>query len=128
MRLLVESYLLLIWTGMAMRGRPLEDLLEKASAPPGRPSGDRTAGRARRICRSVDLACVFYPRRVFCLERSIATTLLLRRHGIIAELVLGARMLPFKSHAWVEVDGVPVNDKPYMREIYQVFDSPGVRL
>jgi hypothetical protein len=70
----------------------------------------------------MDLACVFYPKSVLCLQRSAATTLLLRRHGIRAELVIGAQMLPFKSHAWVEVEGTVVNDKPYMREIYQVLE------
>jgi hypothetical protein len=34
-------------------------------------------------------------------------------------MVIGAQLLPFKSHAWVEVDGGVVGDKAYMREIYQ---------
>jgi len=46
----------------------------------------------------------------------------LRRHGLRAEMVIGAQMLPFKSHAWVEVGGIVVNDKPYIREIYQVLE------
>jgi hypothetical protein len=37
-------------------------------------------------------------------------------------MVLAAQTLPFKAHAWVEVDEVVVSDKPYMREIYQVLD------
>ena len=124
MRLFVESYCVLIWTAMAMRRHSLQVLLAKVS-PPLRPTaGDQPTSLARRISRALDLACVFYPRRVFCLQRSLAAILLLRRYGIAAELVLGARILPFKSHAWVEVGGVPVNDKPYMREIYQVFDAP----
>jgi hypothetical protein len=28
-------------------------------------------------------------------------------------------MLPFKSHAWVELDGKVINDKPYMLEMYR---------
>jgi len=75
-----------------------------------------------RICRAIDLACVWYPKQVLCLQRSAATTCLLRRHGIAASLVIGARQLPFKAHAWVEADGVVVNDKPYMSEIYQALD------
>jgi Transglutaminase-like superfamily len=127
MRLFVESYLLLISTGRAMRRRSFEELLREMELGRSSKTGSvpGAALRATRIARSIDLACAFYPRRVLCLERSIASTLLLRRHGIAAELVLGARMLPFKSHAWVEVEGIPVNDKPYMREIYMVFDSPG---
>jgi hypothetical protein len=70
----------------------------------------------------MDLACVFYPKPVRCLQRSAATTLLLRRHGVGAELVIGAQLLPFRSHAWVECGGAVVNDKPYMREMYQVLE------
>jgi hypothetical protein len=77
---------------------------------------------AAQINHAVDLACVFYPKRVLCLQRSAATALLLRRHGIHAELVIGAQMMPFKSHAWVEVDGVVANDKPYLHDIYQVLE------
>jgi hypothetical protein len=37
-------------------------------------------------------------------------------------MVIGAQMLPFKSHAWVEIGGSIVNDKPYMLDIYQVLE------
>jgi hypothetical protein len=43
---------------------------------------------------------------------------LLRRHGWNAEIVIGAQLLPFQSHAWVEIEGCVVNDKPYLREIF----------
>jgi hypothetical protein len=36
--------------------------------------------------------------------------------------VLGAQQMPFKSHAWVEVDRRVVNDKPYAPEIYAELD------
>lgn len=74
------------------------------------------------LCRAMDFACVFYFKQVLCLQRSAATTVLLRRYGVPAEMVIGAQLLPFKSHAWVEVEEIPVNDKPYMREIYQVLE------
>jgi hypothetical protein len=59
---------------------------------------------------------------VLCLQRSAATTCLLRSHGVRALLVIGAQRIPFRAHAWVEVDGQVVNDKPYMHEIYAVLD------
>jgi hypothetical protein len=71
------------------------------------------------LCRAIDIACAFYPKRVLCLQRSAATVLLLRRHGIAAELVIGAQILPFRSHAWVEVDKCPVGDKSYVSTLYQ---------
>ncbi len=37
-------------------------------------------------------------------------------------MVIGAQLLPFHSHAWVEVDGQVVNDKPYIAEIFQVLE------
>ena len=75
-----------------------------------------------RLCAAVDLACVFYWKQVLCLQRSAATVCLLKRGGVPAHLVIGAQPLPFRAHAWVEVEGSVVNDKTYMREIYAVLD------
>jgi Transglutaminase-like superfamily len=79
-------------------------------------------GTVERICSAIDIACIWYWKRVLCLERSAATTCLLRRYGIAASMVIGAEQIPFKAHAWVEVEGQVVNDKPYMREMYAVLD------
>jgi hypothetical protein len=74
------------------------------------------------ICRAVDVACICYWKRVLCLQRSAATASLLKKNGVPATLVLGAKQMPFKAHAWVEVESCVVNDKPYMHEIYTVLD------
>jgi prolyl oligopeptidase len=74
------------------------------------------------ICAAVDLACIWYWKEALCLQRSAATTCLLRSRGIEAELVIGTQKLPFKAHAWVEVDGRVVNDKSYTPEMYAVLD------
>lgn len=56
--------------------------------------------------------------RVACLERSLAVTLLgvVRRRRV--EWCIGARLLPYATHAWIEVDGRPVGepatDRPYL--------------
>jgi hypothetical protein len=71
------------------------------------------------LCHAIDLACAFYPKRVLCLQRSAATVLLLRRHGVPAELVIGAQVFPFRSHAWAEVDRSPVGDRPYVSTLYR---------
>lgn len=75
-----------------------------------------------QICYALDMAVIWYWKQVECLQRSAATACLLRRHGIPAEMIIGAQQLPFRAHAWVEVRGQVVNDKPYMREIYTVLD------
>jgi len=75
-----------------------------------------------RICAAVDMACIWYWKEVLCLQRSAATACLLKRYGVPARMVIGAQQMPFRAHAWVEVDGRVVNDKPYTPEIYAVLD------
>lgn len=75
-----------------------------------------------RICRAVDLAALWYPRRVLCLHRSAAVTCLLRRYGVAARMVIGVQQIPFRAHAWVEAEGRVVSDKPYMHEMYAILD------
>ena len=76
-----------------------------------------------KICAAVDMACIWYWKQVLCLQRSAATACLLRGRGVPARMIVGAQQVPFKAHAWVEVEGKVVNDKPYMREMYAVLDQ-----
>jgi hypothetical protein len=88
------------------------------------PIGCRTppADAVPRISSAINVASIWYWKEVLCLQRSAATTCLLRRHGVAARMVIGAQQLPFRSHAWVEVGGSVVNDKPYTPELYVVLD------
>jgi hypothetical protein len=74
---------------------------------------------AQEIAAAVNEACSYYPKTVACLQRSTAITRMLRRRGISAETVVGVQLLPFASHAWVEVGGVVVNDKARVKEAYR---------
>jgi transglutaminase superfamily protein len=82
----------------------------------------RNQNSVAAICEAVDLAAIWYPKEVLCLQRSAAAACLLKRYGHSAQLVIGARRSPFKAHAWVELGGQVVNDKPYVPEIYAVLD------
>lgn len=79
-------------------------------------------GEEARICAAVDMAAIWYWKQILCLQRSVATTRLLRQRGFPAEMIIGTHLMPFKAHAWVEVGGRVVSDKPYMHEIYQPLD------
>jgi hypothetical protein len=85
---------------------------------------DRPAGleMVERVCTAVNYACVWYPKQTFCLQRSFVTTYLLRRNGVPAQMVLGAQKLPFKAHAWVEVEGQAINERSNVQAIYNVWD------
>jgi hypothetical protein len=75
-----------------------------------------------QICQAVAEACVWYPKRAFCLQRSWVTSLLLRRSGISSQIVIAYRPAPVDSHAWVEVEGRVVNDHPQYQKFFLVID------
>jgi hypothetical protein len=88
------------------------------------PVGNQPAASdaVQRICSAVDMASIWYWKEVLCLQRSAATACLLKQCGVLAQMVIGTQQMPFKAHAWVEVDGRVVNDKPYTPEMYSVLD------
>jgi Transglutaminase-like superfamily len=76
----------------------------------------------KRVADAVDIASVFYYKRVMCLHRSFAAVRLMRKSGVKADLIIGSRPLPFLSHAWVEVGNQIVNDKPGYKRKLQVME------
>jgi hypothetical protein len=118
--LVIRAYLEVLRCERHLRNRNFRALHEKVRRCPVR---ERTVMHTGdRICRAVDLACIWYFKDVECLQRSVVTARLLRKHGIHARLVIGVRPVPFKAHAWVEVEGQVVNDKPYVNQLYAVLD------
>jgi hypothetical protein len=75
-----------------------------------------------RIVRAINYACALYPKHALCLQRAFATTYLLRKRGIAAQMVLGAQQLPFRAHAWVEVDGKAINERSNVQANYLVWE------
>ncbi len=75
-----------------------------------------------RVCTAVNYACAWYPKQALCLQRSFVATYLLRKQGVPARLVMGAQVLPFKAHAWVEVVGQAVNERSNVQATYGVWD------
>lgn len=82
----------------------------------------RQSDVTERVCTVVNYACVWYPKQALCLQRSFVTTYLLRKRGVRAQMVLGAQKLPFKAHAWVEVEGRAVNERSNVQATYAVWD------
>jgi hypothetical protein len=117
----IECWLLLLYFDCVMRLRTFRQL-HATVRDQGTNSKQEPRPSHRALSRAMDLACVFYFKRVLCLQRSAATAILLRRHGWKAEMVIGAQLSPFQSHAWVEIDGSVVNDKPYVADVFQVLE------
>ena len=120
-RSVLKSWILLLYLDCVMHLRTFKALhdtvrRQAVSAPTG------VEPNFQHLCRATDLACALYFKRVLCLQRSAATAIAIRRSGSPADLVIGAQLLPFRSHAWVEVEGHVVNDKPYLPQIFQALD------
>jgi hypothetical protein len=75
-----------------------------------------------QVCKAVNYAGVWYPKRVLCLQRSAVTTCLLRSQGVPAEMITGAQTAPFKAHAWTEVNGRAINERKDVQAIYGVWE------
>lgn len=118
-RLVLKSWASLVYFGVVLRFRGLARVHDTVRHQQVTAFLGASAPSVRDLCHAVDLACVFYFNQVFCLQRSAATTVMLRRYGWKAEMVIGARISPPESHAWVEIERSVVNDKPYMLEMYQ---------
>jgi hypothetical protein len=80
---------------------------------------------ATEICNTFDAVSTIYWKRMVCLQRSLITARVLHRYGIPAEVVIGYRFAPFVGHAWVEVNGVVVNDSRGYAEKLLVLERIG---
>jgi hypothetical protein len=117
----LQAYLRLIFFDLLLTRGDFNVLYEKVRHCPLAPQSP-TPGVLDRVCTAIDMAAIWYWKEVLCLQRAAATACLLKKYGVAAQMVIGAQQLPFKSHAWVEVEGRVVNDKPYMQEMYSVVD------
>ena len=120
--LVLRAYLKLIYFDIYLARGNFSGLHAKVRKFPlgGTPAA---AASVEKICAAVDMAAIWYWKEVLCLQRSAATDCLLKQFGVPAQMLIGAQQMPFRAHAWVEVDGSVVNDKPYMREMYAVLDQ-----
>jgi hypothetical protein len=81
-----------------------------------------TSDTTNLLAHAVDLACVWYPRRVRCLQRSAVLTCLLRIYGIPGQMVIGAQIAPFRAHAWTEVNNCAINERRNVQQLYLVWE------
>ena len=110
----------LLWLEVQLRSRGFSSVYQAV-----RNSGVRQFSQIKNyseVCRAVDIACVLYFKEVPCLQRSAAVVRLLRKRGVHAELVIGVQQWPFRAHAWAEIGGQVVNDKPHVIGDFVVID------
>jgi len=79
----------------------------------------------RLTARMVDAAARNVWRRPTCLEKSLTIWSLLRRRGVASQLRIGARHIggKFEAHAWIEHQGVAINEAENLHRHYATFDT-----
>jgi len=89
--------------------------------------GERAADaeRVRMAVRMVNAAARYGLGSSSCLEKSLTLWWLLRREGIVSSVRIGARKASgkFEAHAWVERDGVALNEPAAAHRHYATFDA-----
>ena len=122
--LLSKALLMLPLTtlGLQLFGYKTVQTVLKLSLPVNSISSDSEAlPKAQKIAKMIRIAAAHGPFGATCLTQSMVLCRCLQRQGIGCDLRLGARVEngDFEAHAWVEVDGVPVNDTEDVRERFR---------
>lgn len=103
----------------------IEERLPLPQKPGGIPCTEMQH-KAATAARMVSIAAFYGPYRASCLRRSLVLVILLRRQGIEGRLIFGTRRITqgLEAHAWVEVQGIVINDHPQIRQQYTPLDGP----
>jgi len=137
-RLLFQSALLLplVHLALLLLGYArLHRVMDKVA--PSKP-GDRTLSesetlkRAGKITRLVSIAAGHGLYRATCLRKSLLVWWFLRKDGIQSNICFGVRIIDstLEAHAWVEWNGMILNDSTTVREQFQTLRDalPATRL
>jgi hypothetical protein len=119
--LFAEAYCRLVAHDLFMRSHDFAELHAHVKNYPVRRTA-REVNSARDICLALERACCFYPKHALCLQRSAVLIKMLRHRGFPARMIIGAQKLPFKAHAWVELNGEILNDRLSSREKFLVLE------
>jgi hypothetical protein len=141
-RVLLAASLLLPVAFVAVRAGGLDACLRRLARPiEGRNSqsdaarsdstvpGALSTAEVARVAALVGIAARYSPLPVTCLSRSIVLAWVLRRHGVDTRLRFGVRLTDGRlgAHAWLERDGVPINDAPAVDRQYLPFPETSPR-
>ena len=118
----IRAFLCLVAVDVVLRATSFQRFYSLIRRVRARSRGTVDRETIAALCSSVDRAAVLYFKKAWCLQRSATAVCLLRRRGVPADLVIGIQRLPFYAHAWAELDGEVLNDRPDVQDRYIVID------
>ena len=111
----------IFWLGLRMLGLPrFQARLERARKPV---CPAIALPEVQALGELVNIAARHSLGSRTCLTRSLLLSWLLRRRGVQSQLRIGVRFMQgtLDAHAWVECEGVPVNDSPDISKQFASF-------
>jgi hypothetical protein len=114
----------LVWLGLRVLGLAhLRALLQRFYVPT---STSPELPDIRKLGALVNTAARHVPFPATCLTRSLLLIWLLNRRGVSSDLRIGVRLThgALEAHAWVECDGLPVNDRVEVIRQFEPFADP----
>jgi hypothetical protein len=121
-----SALLPLISLSLRLRGfRKTQAFLQKFLSLPSHPADTSASSSADLTARMVRAATRHTLGPATCLEESLALWWLLGRQGIGSDLKVGVRKdgERFQAHAWVERDGVALNEPEAKHQHFAAFDA-----
>jgi hypothetical protein len=117
------AWLPLFWLGLRCLG--LQRFQRWLAADPAQKPCSVSVDDLRRLGSLVNSAARWTPFPATCLTRSLLLRWWLQRRGIACELRIGVQFNQdlFAAHAWVECQGVPINDEANVGEQFATFRS-----
>ena len=114
-----------VWVSLRAFGLPRTLAWAVAPRPSERINDSHVATHAS-LGRLVNIAARYGPIRAACLVRSLVLVRILSGRGVTGTLQIGVRKgssTQLDAHAWVEYEGIPVNDYPNVAKDFAVFDA-----
>jgi hypothetical protein len=112
----------LFWLGVRTLGlRRMQAVMSRSRQPFAKTNGEEI----RALSELVNRAAHHHPLPASCLTRSLLLAWLLRRRGWGSELRIGVRLNDgsLDAHAWLECDGIPVNDRADIAGDFRPFEE-----
>lgn len=129
--LLLNAYVAIGLIDIALRGRGFQRVIKGIElANPCSPHliTRHDIRQAWRYARRIRTAARWHVVRARCLHRSLVLHRWLRRKGLPSELRIGVRMEgeSLKAHAWVELGGQPINERPGAVDAFTALTGSGL--
>jgi hypothetical protein len=117
---MIRAWLSLVFATYLIKLRNLEQIssmLRKRKEACEEEWSYREAEQAMHI---VEKTKRFFLSRTACLEQSLALFLLATSKKKSVDFCVGVRLSPFGSHAWIEVNGIPVEETEIVKTFQKI--------